>query len=59
MECISVVVKIVSFNMYGMRSGQNCKFQHGWNVSWSKLSISACLECVGGKECLKGFNQLF
>jgi hypothetical protein len=29
-----------------MCHGQNRQFQHGWNVSWSKSSISAWLECV-------------
>jgi hypothetical protein len=32
--------------MSGMRYNQNRQFQHGWNMSWSKLSVSARLECV-------------
>jgi hypothetical protein len=38
-EC--VMVKIVSFSMAGMCDGQNRQLQHGWNVSWSKSSVSA------------------
>jgi hypothetical protein len=40
------MIKIVSFSMAGICNGQNCPFQHAWNVSWSKLSVSACLEYV-------------
>jgi hypothetical protein len=29
-----------------MCHGQNRQFQHVWNTSWSKLSVSAWLECV-------------
>jgi hypothetical protein len=29
-----------------MCRGQNRQFQHGWNVSWSKSSVSPWLECV-------------
>jgi hypothetical protein len=32
--------------MSGMCHGPNRPFQHGWNVPWSKSSISAWLECV-------------
>jgi hypothetical protein len=45
LEClVCVKVKIVSFSLSGMCLGQNCQFQHVWNVSWSKLSVSACLK---------------
>jgi hypothetical protein len=40
------MVKSVSFSMAGMIHGQNCQFQHGWNVSWSKSSVSVLLEYV-------------
>jgi hypothetical protein len=40
------VVIIVSFRMSSMCQGQNCQFQLIWYVSWSKLSVSTCLECV-------------
>jgi hypothetical protein len=42
LEC--VMIKIVRNCMAGMFCGKNRLFQHGWNVSWSKLLISACLE---------------
>jgi hypothetical protein len=32
--------------MTGMCHGQNHQFQHDWNVSWKKSSVSAWLECV-------------
>jgi hypothetical protein len=51
------MVKIIRFSMVAMCHGQNrqfqpiwkghsqyCQFQHGWNVSWSKSSVSAYLE---------------
>jgi hypothetical protein len=41
-----VMVKIVSFSMANMCHGQNRQFQHVWNMSWSKLSVSACLELM-------------
>jgi hypothetical protein len=40
------MVKIVSFSMAGIIYDQNRYFQHGWNMLWSKLSFSACLEYV-------------
>jgi hypothetical protein len=40
------MVKIVRFSMTGMCRGQNCQFLHDWNVTWSKWSVSAWLECV-------------
>jgi hypothetical protein len=41
-----VMVKIDHFSMAGICHGQNCQFQHSWNVSWSKLSVLACREYV-------------
>jgi hypothetical protein len=41
-----VLVKIVSFSLFRSRHGQNRQFQHVWIMSWSKLSVSACLERV-------------
>jgi hypothetical protein len=38
--------KIVSFSMSGMCHSQNCLFHHVWNMVFSKLFVSACLECV-------------
>jgi hypothetical protein len=32
--------------MPGMCCGQNCQFQHVWDVSWSKLLGLTCFECV-------------
>jgi hypothetical protein len=45
--CCTVVVIIVSFGMSGMYRVQNklSQFLHGVDVSWSKSSLSACLEC--------------
>jgi hypothetical protein len=40
------MVKIVRFSMSGMCHGQNCLFQHAWNMLWSQWSVSACLECI-------------
>jgi hypothetical protein len=37
-------VKIDSYSMSGMYCVHNNQFQHGWDVSWSKLSVSARLE---------------
>jgi hypothetical protein len=42
----NVMVKIISFSMARMCHGQNLLFKHVWNVSWSKSSVSAWLECV-------------
>jgi hypothetical protein len=39
-----VMFKIVSFSMSGLCHGQNCPFQHCWNVSWSKPLVSAWLD---------------
>jgi hypothetical protein len=33
-----------------MGHGQNLKFQHVWNMSWSKSSVSAWLEYVVEKK---------
>jgi hypothetical protein len=41
-----VAVKIASYSMSGMCCGQNLKLKHECNVSWAKLSVSACLVCV-------------
>jgi hypothetical protein len=46
------MVKIVSFSMSGLCYGQNCPFQQGWNVSWSKSLVSAWLNYV----MVKSFN---
>jgi hypothetical protein len=40
------MVKIVSFSMFIICHGQNCQLQHSWNVSWSKLSVTACLQYI-------------
>jgi hypothetical protein len=40
------VVKIFIFNMSGMYCVQNSQFQDEGDVSWSKLSVSACLKCI-------------
>jgi hypothetical protein len=52
LECVMVKIvsfsmsalchgQIVGFSMAGMCHGPNGQFQHSWNVSWSKLSVSA------------------
>jgi hypothetical protein len=43
-EC--VMAQIVSFSMSDMFHGQNCMFHHGFNVSCSQSTNSACLEYV-------------
>jgi hypothetical protein len=45
-KCCNQSISIISFSMAGTRHGQNRQFQHGWNVLWSKLSVSAGLENV-------------
>jgi hypothetical protein len=44
------MVKNVSVSMAEMRRCQKHLFQHGWNVFWSKMSVSAWLECVIVKD---------
>jgi hypothetical protein len=44
------MVKNVSVSMAEMRRCQKHLFQHGWNVFWSKMSVSAWLECVMVKD---------
>jgi hypothetical protein len=41
-EC--VLVKNVIFSMARMCHGKKRQIQHGWNVSWSKMSDSVCPE---------------
>jgi hypothetical protein len=41
-----MMVKIVRFSMTGMCHNQIRQFQHDWNLSWSKLSVSGRLEGV-------------
>ena len=36
----------VSLSIAGMCHGRKRQFQHAWNVSRPKTSVSACLECV-------------
>jgi hypothetical protein len=38
------MVKIVSFSLTEISYAQNLPFQRSCNVSWSKSSVSACLE---------------
>jgi hypothetical protein len=52
--------------MSGICHDQNRQFQHGWNVSWSKLSVSVWLEYVMVKSVsfsmagiIHGQNRLF
>jgi hypothetical protein len=52
------MVKIASYSMAGMCHGKNHQFQHGWNVTWLKSSVSAVLECVVVKKKVKiGTNK--
>jgi hypothetical protein len=44
MEC--VMVKMVGFSIYGICCGQKFWLQPGWNMSRSKLLVSAVLEYV-------------
>jgi hypothetical protein len=53
------MVKIICLSMFGMVHGQNRAFRHGWNLSWSKSSVSAWLECVMVKLiCLSMFGMV-
>jgi hypothetical protein len=51
----------VSFSVAGMGCGHKHLFLHGWNVSWSKSSISVWLECVVISNCQfqHGWNGFF
>jgi hypothetical protein len=42
-HCLNVEVTNASFSIAGMCGGQKCQFQNGWNMYWSKTSVSSWL----------------